>query len=261
MTEDDRFIVDQFVWSYSRLTSFNDCPYAWYQKYINCESGVGNAFASYGTFCHKLLEQYANGDIDIFTISQAYEEGFDDAIPEDFPPNKYVDLRQKYYDAGVDYFENIDLPIDEFKVIGVEKKVEFTIAGKKFVGFIDLLLEDKDNGELILCDHKSACLKFNKNGSISKGDSNHYLSFKRQLYMYSKPLIEAGYKISRLKWNMFRSQQWIDIPWDEKEYNETLDWAEKTLSEIENETSYAPNPDFYFCNYICDQRECCEYRP
>lgn len=261
MTEDDRFIVDQFVWSYTRLTSFEDCPYGWYKKYIECEKGVGNAFASYGSFCHSLCERFAKGETDIFSISQEYEDGFNDAIPENFPPNKYVDLRQKYYDEGMEYFDNIDLPIAEYDVVGVEKKVGFKINGKPFVGYIDLLLKDKENGELIICDHKSACLKFNKNGSISKGDAEHYKSFKRQLYLYSKPLIEAGYKVSRLKWNMFRARKWIDIPWDINEYNETLQWATDALKEIDAAVYYAPNPDYYFCNYICDQRECCEYRP
>ena len=31
---------------------------------------------------------------------------------------------------------------------------------------------------------------------------------------------------------------------------------------IENEEHWCPNPDFYYCNYLCGQRNhACEYKP
>jgi predicted transcriptional regulator len=41
------------------------------------------------------------------------------------------------------------------------------------IGFIDLLLKDKD-GNIIVLDHKSASLKFKKNGEVSKSDAQHF---------------------------------------------------------------------------------------
>ena len=70
--EDNSFIIDSMRWSFSRLESFYTCPYSWKRHYIDCEEGANNAFAQYGSLCHRLLEQYEKGEIDIFDISQEY---------------------------------------------------------------------------------------------------------------------------------------------------------------------------------------------
>ena len=62
--------------------------------------------------------------------------------------------------------------------------------------------------------------------------------------------------------NLFKERDWLTIPFNEKEYNESIAWAETTLKMIENEESWRPNPDFYYCNYLCGQRNhACEYKP
>ena len=72
----------------------------------------------------------------------------------------------------MDYLDNIDLDLDSYEILGVEKKVEFELFGKRFVGYIDLLLRDKQTDEIIIVDHKSASIKILKNGNISKSDQS-----------------------------------------------------------------------------------------
>ena len=48
----------------------------------------------------------------------------------------------------MDLFDNIDLVLDDYEILGVEKEVHFTIDGKEFVGYIDLLLKDKITKEI-----------------------------------------------------------------------------------------------------------------
>lgn len=257
--EDNSFILDTMTWSFSRLESFNQCPYGWYKKYVLCEDGENNAFAEYGSCVHKLLEQYSNGELDAFDLAPEYERRFDEEVVTEFPPNKYVDMRESYFYKGLNYFEGFNGILDcEYEVMGVEKKVNFEIDGKPFVGFIDLLVKDAE-GHIICTDHKSASLKWNKNGSISKGDAEKLHMYRRQQYLYSKALIEEGLKPDYLCWNFFNSSKTYMIPFDMDEYNEALQWASDTIKEIEAVEEFEPRPDYYFCHNICDQRMSCEH--
>lgn len=241
------------------MNSFYTCPYEWYLHYIECNPSLGGFFGAYGSFMHKILEMYERGELDIFSAPQYYEENFNDAIPWDAPPNQYVDIRQSYYDKGLEYLENIDLILDEYEVLGIEQEVRFKIGDYDAVGYIDLLLKDKSDGNIIILDHKSAALKFKKNGEISKKDARHFLDFQRQLYLYSKPVIEQYGKVDWLVWNMFRQRDYIKVPWTEDGYNEALNWAENTIHRIEAEEEWSANPDYYYCHNLCGQRNICEY--
>ena len=101
-----------------------------------------------------------------------------------------------------------------------------------------------------------------KSGKISKSDQEHFLAFKRQQYLYCLPIIEEYGKgcVKELRWNMFRNKQWISIPFDEKEYQETINWALDTIHRIENETEWLPNPSAFYCWNLCGMSYC-DYKP
>lgn len=248
-------------WSFSRLNSFYNCPYEFKLHYIDCCKSEQNFFSEYGSLIHSILEKYAKGELSLFDLNQYYEEHFNEMILHDAPPNKYVDIRQSYFDKGMDYLDNIDLDFSQYEILGVEKKVEFELFGKKFIGFIDLLVRDKNNGEIEIIDHKSASIKILKNGNISKSDQQHFLDFKRQAYLYSYPVIKEYERVSKIKWNMFKDRKWIEIAWDKAEYDETLKWVKNTIELIKSETEWKPSPQKYYCNYLCGQRNnACEYK-
>lgn len=260
--EDYGFIIDQMLWSFSRLNSFYNCPYEWKRKYIDCEYGEPGFFGEFGTLCHSLLERYIKGDISIFELSQCYENEFNDVVVHDAPPNQYVDIRQSYFDKGLDFFNNIDLQPENYDILGVEKEVRFQLGGKDFIGFIDLLLREKITGRIIILDHKSASLKFKKNGEVSKTDLKHFIEFKRQLYLYSIPVIEEYGAVHFLEWNFFKDQKNYRIPWKKEEFEEAKQWALDTIKKIEEEKEWNPSPDYYYCHYLCSQRNnCCDYKP
>lgn len=262
MTEEELFVMDTMTWSFSRLNSYYNCAYEWYLHYLECSKVENGFFGEYGSLIHKILEKYIKGELSLFDLNQYYEENFNEQIPHDAPPNKYVDIRQSYYDKGIEYLNNIDLDLDRYEILGVEKEIHFKIEDKDFVGYIDLLVRDKETGEIIIIDHKSASIKILKNGSISKSDQKHFLEFKRQLYLYSIPIIKEYGSVSKLKWNMFKDQKWIEIPWKQEEYDEAIQWAKDTLKLIENESLWLPNQDYYYCNYLCGQRNnACEFKP
>lgn len=256
------FLLDTMTWSFSRLNSYYNCSYEWRLHYLECNKSENGFFGEYGSLIHTILEKYAKGELSLFDLNQYYEEHFNECIPHDAPPNKYVDIRQSYYDKGIEYLNNIDLYLEKYEILGVEKEVNFRIGDKDFVGYIDLLVRDKETNEIVIIDHKSASIKILKNGNISKSDQQHFLEFKRQLYLYSIPIIKEYGSVSKLKWNMFKDQKWIEIPWKREEFDEAIQWAKDTLDLIEKEVLWLPNPDYYYCHYLCGQRNnACEYKP
>lgn len=262
MDEDFLFIIDTMTWSFSRLNSFYNCPYEWKSVYMDCSDKENGFFGEYGGYCHKILEKYLKGELSLFELSQYYEEHFNEEIPHDAPSNKYIDIRQSYYDKGLDYFNNFDFDINKYEILGIEKEVKFKIMDKDFIGFIDLLVQDKETGEVIIIDHKSASIKILKNGNISKSDKEHFDAFRRQLQLYSIPIIKEYGRVDKLSWNMFKDQNWITIPWTKEDNEEAINWAKDTIKLIEKEKDFPPNPDFYYCWNLCSQRNsCCPYKP
>lgn len=260
---DVKFIIDTMAWSYSRLTAYRQCPYDFFLKYVEENEGEENFFSQFGGFMHKILEMYEKGELSLFDLCDYYEEHFSEEIPCPAPPNNYVDIRESYFQKGLDFLENIDLDLDGYEILGIEKEVNFKIGDYNMLGFIDLLLRDKKTGEITVLDHKSGSLKFNKNGQISKSDKEHFESFKRQLYLYSIPVIEEYGKAPKyLKWNLFKDKKYYEIEFDTAELNSAKQWTIDTIHEIENDTEFSPNPDEYFCRYLCDMRNsACEYKP
>lgn len=258
----ERFIVDTMVWSFSRITAYNQCPYQFFLRYINGTKGEENFFSQYGSFVHKILEKYAKGELSLFDLVDYYEQHYSENVTYPAPPNKYTDIGQLYYDKGLDYLENIDLDLENYEILGVEKEVHFTIGKYKMVGFIDLLLKDKETGDITVLDHKSGSLKMKKNGEISKSEEEHFKLFKRQLYLYSIAVInEYGIKPKFLKWNLFKDQNSITIEFNDKDFEEAKQWVINTIHTIENDTLWLPNPQDYFCRNLCDMRNCaCEYK-
>lgn len=255
MESDIQFVIGTMRWSFSRLSSFYNCKKEWFEQYVNANRGADSSFGQFGGYCHKLLEKFAKGEIEASSLADYYKENYLDNVYLPFPPNSHVDLSQKYYDSGLEYFEHFNVDLSQYDVLGVEKKVEFKIDGKDFIGFIDLLLRDKESGEITILDHKSATIKILKSGKISKSDQAHFEDFKRQLYLYSMPVIEEYGAVSKLKWNLFKQGEFIEIPWRKDEYDATIQWAIDTIKLIESEEEFAAEPDEFYCRNLCSMRD------
>lgn len=66
-------LIDDMTWSYSRVKSFETCPYKWYLRYIVGLRGKRMFFADYGTFMQKFKAKYGEipnvSDKEFFTNS------------------------------------------------------------------------------------------------------------------------------------------------------------------------------------------------
>lgn len=252
--------LDNMVWSFSRINSADQCMYAWYLSYIEEQKGVENAYAQFGTLCHETLEKYLKGELDMFTVAQYYEDHYRDYVTCDFPSNKYVDLGEKQYLGGKQYFENINFDFDKYEVLGVEQELKFYVGKYPFHGYADAIYKDKETGEIILQDHKTSSFKYKVDGSISKTNQKVFDHYVKQEYLYCIPLIEQYGKVDWLTWNMIRDQREIKIPFNQEDYEKTIEWAINIIETIKNEAMWLPDTsNNYFCNVLCSNRSSCYY--
>ena len=198
-------------------------------------------------------------------ILEYYDNNFDDYCKSEFDPER----REQYYAQGYEYLKDIsnNLPLDNYEVLGVEQKIEFTLKEDRpgyeqkeypVTGFIDLLLKNKETGGLEFRDHKSASMKFKRNGEPYQNYVEHWEHFKLQQYLYSIPYVEAGERVEALSWNMFRTKIIKRIPWMESEYKKAYYWALDQIHKLEEEKDWLPNKDFFYCKNLCGYRNNCE---
>lgn len=248
--------IAEMTWSYSRLTTFENCPYSWLLKYIyHIKSGT-KFFSEYGTFCHELLAGYFSGKITEETIYRRYLTGYRKNVKTPAPNEK---IANSYFQSGRDYFRQFSPPQGR-TVLETEEKSEFIVAGYPFIGFIDLVTED-DRGKLYITDHKSHNLKprsIRKHPTQSDRELDNYL---RQLYLYSIPVHNRyGRCPDFLEFNCFRTGVWITEPFSEARLDEVIRWAKERIETITKTNKWNPCVDDWFCRYLCDSEEYCEVR-
>jgi len=246
------------VWSYSRLSSFSDCPYKWFLTYLYRENGKqlnkkSGFFAEYGTFIHSILQMYLSGVLRKEDLSTYYLLNFRKNVKSKAPN---VTIYKNYFDQGFQYLDTVVFPTR--KILGVEDEVYFEFAGKPFRGFIDV--ETEEDGKLIVTDHKSRALKPRSTRSKPTKSDLELDGYLRQLYVYSAAIKQKYGKFPDiLEFNCFRPQIMIQEPFKLKRYHQVEDWACSEIETITKNDSWHAAPQYWRCNYLCDVCADCEY--
>lgn len=260
------FLIDplkSMKFSFSRLKSFYNCKYEWKLKYIDKEKGEGNFFTQYGTLIHDILEKICNEELSVFEIISYYTEHFKNDVTYAAPYNKYSDIRSSYFQKGLSFLENIIMYVNnKYKIIGAELEIDFIVDGINFVGYIDLLLEEIETGDIVVVDHKSTSISFKRNGEVSKKNIDNIDSFKKQLYLYSLGILKKYGKLpSRYIVNLFNMRDSYKFEFNLDEFERSITWAKDTLNLIRKEELFAPSNDDYYCRYLCEFRNAvCKYK-
>lgn len=255
----ENFIVDTMTWSFSRLTSYDSCPYGWKRKYEKCEDDESNYAAENGSAVHKTLEMYLKGEVGLWDLPMIYEDLYDQMVTHQAPYNRYTDIAVKTHFECQEYFNNLVELDNKYEILGVELEERFKLDKYEFIGYIDLLLRDKLTGEITVSDHKSHRFKFLKNGNISKTDLPDLEKYKKQLYLYSINIIQEYGRVDYLRWNLFRQQKELIIPFDNQEFEDAKMWALNTIHSIENDNRNDPISGTYYCYNLCGYRYNCPY--
>ena len=249
-----------FRWSFSKLAAFRQCPMSFYLTYIKeaHEDELPNFFGLYGSFCHKLLEDWALDRTPAFCLAEEYKAGYEEAVtmpPPAFPKG----FGEKAYNAGLQYFESFDGFGSEWDVLSAEKKFVTNIEGYTVSGIADLVLKHRETGELWVIDHKT------KSSASLRKELNIY---RKQLYLYALWCKEEfGSYPTKISFNLLKENKWVDEVFSEAELEETKKWFVDTIHEIEfcdicelwktcmNEDDQKTG---YFCSQICGVATICE---
>lgn len=247
------------IYSFTQLTSFRECPYSFYlQKIERNPDTVSNAFASQGTLIHDLLDQWAKGILTIDELPVEYDRRYPNEVVEEWPKMlAKKGYAEKAFQIGHDYFVNFD-GFKGFKIISTEEKFRVNIAGRPFVGVVDMMMEDEGTGELIIVDHKSKSL-----AAFKKAEDEMY----RQQLLYSCYAKEKFGKFpDRLMFNLFKEGGVkMERLFTQQEYNEAMKWASETIDLMESYDimdyfqTKEVNPDHpdFFCTELCSCRKIC----
>lgn len=245
-------IIDTFTWSYSRIGAFEMCPYQFLMRYVYRTQKQPLFFSDYGSFIHKILEMYLNGQLEKNELVPFYLRHFRENVRANAPSQT---IFETYFNQGLFYLENIDFPYPT--PLGVEKKVDFSLVGHPFTAIIDCIANDDG---IIVVDHKSRTLKpKSKRKKPTKSDEelDRYL---RQLYIYSIPVKELyGEYPKALAFNCFRSGELIKEPFREEKLEEAKNWAVGQIQVIRDNEEWKPDMEYWKCRYLCDRRDECEY--
>ena len=253
-------IDKKHVYSYSQLEQFDQCPYSFYLQRIeegNKEMLLENSFAQQGTLIHNIIDRWAKGQITKEQMPDEYVSRYPDEVDNNWPPMlASKGYASKTYDQGLDYLINFD-EFKGFEVLDSEVSFNVKFADRNFVGIIDMILKDKQSGELIVLDHKSKSFS-----SFKKEENNMY----RQQLLYSK-CIKKRYRKwpDRLMFNLFKENMKVERPFNELQYKHTEDWARDIVAKIETFDMFdwyetkkgAESGKDFFCNYICQCRGLC----
>lgn len=228
------------------------CPYAWFLQYIKHEKKEPKFYASYGSFVHKLIEEYYKGETKRENLATKFLFGFSKEVEGERPSASIV---ESYIKKGVDYFENFqDFP---FEILDVERKVEFEIEGIPMVGYIDLL--GFKDGEYYIIDHKSRDLKPRSKRQTPTENDKLLDKMLRQLYLYSTDIYNNfGKWPKELCFNCYKTGTFIREPFRMEAYDEAVAWAREERAKILETNHFKPHIDFFACKHLCSfSNECC----
>ena len=246
-------VIQDMVWSYSRIKSFGDCPYRWYLRYIRKLKGRELFFANYGSFMHKLIELYYTDGKTPGQLCDMYMCDFKKQVRGNAPNPK---IFGNYFRSGLQYLrEFTPFPC---RPLAVEKRVDFCLDTIPFIGYIDFLGE-KD-GDLYIIDNKSRNLRPRSNRAKPTKTDAELDEYPTQLYLYSAAVEqEYGKRPKALCFNCFREQSFIVEPFSDAAYAASRQWLSDKVAEITRETEFKPNAEFFKCRHLCEMQEHCEY--
>lgn len=249
-------VLENMKFSYSSVNSFLTCALGFKYSYLEVEDRMGNAFADFGSFCHKILEKYFKDELEVWDLTTYYQEKYAEAIKcsfPSFPPG----MAENYYNQGLNFFDNFTFDKSKYEIIGIEEKLETKFGDINLTIIPDLVLKDIETDEYILYDYKTANL-FTKAGKV---DKKKLEDIKKQmsLYVYFFWYIK-GIEITKVKIWAIRNNKLIEYDYDPVQGAETLEWFTSTIEKIKKEEEWSANTsESYFCNQICSSRSFCPF--
>lgn len=222
--------------SFSSVKLFEQCPYAFYLKYIEGHQEKPNVYAMFGSFVHHILERYFKSELCAFELADVFEAEYSQNVTEKF---QFYNIYKSFYNKTLDYLKHFEGINGE--IVGVEEKLETKFGDYDFIGYADLIMRD-DKG-LFIVDHKShAAFK-------SKTEREEYF---KQLYLYAECIKRKyGEYPYKLVFNMFRVPQMETEIFSASQSKKSVDWFQNSVSKILLHTDWDCVINDWYCGNLC----------
>lgn len=245
------------VYSHSRLSCFEQCPYKFKLKYLDkVETDVEQSVEAFlGSRVHETLEKLYKDlefhkvnsleDLLCFLGSEWENHWSDDIVivREEYGKTNYLSMAEQYI---TDYYHRYE-PFDQGKTISIEDRIVIDLDGNgayKLQGFIDRLVE-VDDGMYEVHDYKTN----------SRLPLPEYIENDRQLALYAIGVKERypDCKNVRLVWHFLKFDKEIDSTRTEAELEQLKKDTVSLIETIENTDQFPCQP-----SALCDW---CEFKP
>jgi putative RecB family exonuclease len=249
--------VMMVVYSHSRLSCYEQCPYKYKLKYIDkVESEIAASIEAFlGSLVHDTLEKLyrdfsfhkVNTLDELLTyFREEWKKNFNDDIlivKDEYTPENYLQMGEQFI---TDYYQRY-YPFDHEKTIAIEDQIIIDLDGSgeyKLQGFIDRLAE-KEEGYYEIHDYKTN----------SRLPLPQHIKTDRQLALYAigVKLRYPDVKDVRLVWHFLKFDKEIDSTRTNAELERLKKETIRLIDKIEQTTSFPTNQSM-LCNW-------CEYKP
>lgn len=146
------------LYSYSKISSFHNCSWAWYLNYVKKVKGEDNVYGILGNVIHECYENITKGEITIDKAVETFCKKYYQCVDEgyEFPTEN----------SGEKYYEDIVHSLKTFKnfndcELKQELYFEHELCDIKFRGYIDLIIINHKEKTIQILDWKSSS-KFSK---------------------------------------------------------------------------------------------------
>lgn len=255
------FILDTLRYSYSSVSTYETCPFAFKLAYIDQVKREQNFFSDYGLLIHACIEQYFRNNLESFELVDYFNEMYSIYIKNP-APSFSPGMEERYRKSGEEFFKNFSFNRNGYEALDIESTIEFTLpSGTLFTARPDLVLKNKKTGKLSLFDYKSsAVFKTNVNG-FETTDTKKLSGYMRQAYIYAYALrTQKNYNISNIVIWFTRPEKKHIVKWDKAKEDIAIARLEKTIEWIKNDENFMyDNSNPFFCENLCNVRNSCPY--
>lgn len=252
-------------YSYSKLSSYKDCPYKFKLIYIDKNFVDNSSIATnFGTLIHyteeciandiknnievdyeKYIQMFINIDDSskqLYGVKKLKELYPNDFYKEDKTGVKYSEKCAYYVNEAIYRLETFLKQNPSLEIIGTEKEFNLSYKNYEFHGFIDRLFKDKITGNILIEDIKT----YSK--PLEKGDLTTPLQFVfyslavQQLYNINENQIKCAYDLPLCDCKQDAGTSGF--------IKRGVTKIDKLLSEIEsNDFHPNPSPLCHFCQF------------
>jgi putative RecB family exonuclease len=244
------------VYSHSKLEIFEQCRLKFRYRYIDkiIPEIAKTIEAHLGDIVHKTLEWLyikvqRNFIPSITEVIAFYSEKWQESYSPDMPVFNKTMTAKDYFNRGVEFLVNYYMKYKPFRdnTIATEKKIEIDLDGtgeRKLIGFIDRLVDNKENNEIEIHDYKTSSSAFFRENAENS----------RQLTLYTLAIKEIYGKEKNvcMIWHFLAHDMKVCLRKTNEQLEKFREEILELIKKIENTADFPPTKSnlCYWCEYM-----------